>query len=210
MDIRYERCRSERWLIKPLTCPRPVRHCSTCGVAKEFICSERFRVNAQKKLLDVWLHYRCSDCGGAWKYPVLERQSIATLDVATYEAYVRHDPLTVWKHAFDVGRLRAHVALVAANVDVIVERSVIGNGGDDELRIHLDVPYACDLRLDRLLVRELRCSRAKIQQWYESGQLRVLPEQSGALSKRVRTGQQVWLHGAVMMRSDSSNTYSAG
>ena len=188
--------RSERWLIKPLSCPRPIRHCPTCGGLKEFICSNRFRVNAQKKVLDVWLHYRCSKCSGAWKYPVLERQSIATLDALAYEAYVRHDTDMVWRHAFDVGRLRAYVMHVDANVGVEVERSVVAGAADDEdLSIHLEVPFACEIRLDKLLAAELGVSRSTVQCWYERGQLHISPEQSGALSKRARSGQKLLLSG---------------
>jgi len=187
---------SERWLIKPLSCPRPIRHCPTCGVAKKFVCSERFRINAQKKVIDVWLTYRCSDCGGAWKYPVLERQLVATLDAEKYEAYVRHDQRTVWQHAFDVGRMRTHVLQVDADVEFVVERSVIdGNATDDGVCIHLEVLFACDIRLDRLLSKEMGVSRSVIQRWHESDRLRVLPEQSGALSRRARTGQRLLLSG---------------
>ncbi len=188
--------RSERWLLKPLSCPRPIRHCPTCRDFRAFICSERFRVNAQKKVLAVWLHYRCSECGGAWKYPVLERQSVATIDAMAYEAYVRHDIHMVWRHAFDVGRLRTYVMHVDANVGVEIERSVVAGAADDEgLCIHLEAPFACEIRLDRLLAAELGVSRSKVHQWYERGQLHISPEQSGALSQRARTGQKLLLSG---------------
>jgi hypothetical protein len=188
--------RSEVWLIKPLACPRLVRYCSACTTAQEFVCSERFRINAQKKLMDVWLHYRCNTCGDAWKYPVLERQSIASLDAATYEAYVRHDATTVWKYAFDLARIRTYVTQVIPNVEVVVERRVVEGVADaEELSVHLELPFVCDLRLDRLLAMELQMSRTTIQRWYEQNRLRVWPEQSGALSKRIRTGQRLLLTG---------------
>jgi hypothetical protein len=182
-------------LITPLSCPRPIRYCPTCGVAKKFACSERFRVNAQKKLLDVWLHYRCSDCGGAWKYPVLERQSIATLSAEAYESYVRHDTHTVWQHAFDLSRMRPHVMEIDANVSIMVVRSSIGNASEEGLCIHFEVPFPCEIRLDRLLASELRWSRTKVQYWYDCGRLRLLSERSGALNKPVRTGQRLILFG---------------
>jgi hypothetical protein len=197
MGIRFE-----RWLIKPLACPRPIRYCPTCGVAKEFICSERFRINAQKKTVDVWLHYRCSDCGGAWKLPVLERQSIDSLDAAAYEAFVRHDTSAVWKHAFDLGRMRAHVVDIDASVSVVVERTIVGGSTDvdgstdaADLCIHLVVPFACDIRLDRLLATELQVSRANVERRHQQGELLISPDCSGALSKRARDGQQLLMVG---------------
>jgi hypothetical protein len=125
---------------------------------------------------------------------VLERQSIATLDPIAYEAYVRHDIHMVWRHAFDVSHLRAYVTHVDASVDVQVERSVVDDAAEDEgLCIHLEVPFACEIRLDKLLAAELGVSRSKVRQWHESGQLCMSPDQSGALSKRARTGLRLLL-----------------
>jgi hypothetical protein len=198
------RTRSERWLIKPLTCPRPIRYCPACGAVREFICGERFRINANKKNIDVWLLYRCSDCDDTWKYPVLERKSIAAFDSVAYECYVRHDQRMVWKHAFDLGRMRSHAVRVAVNADVLVERSIISGPVDAEtLSIYLEVPLACDHRLDRLLATELGVSRATIQQWYEYDKLQVWPEQGGALSKRAQDGQRLILRGVATSSGDS-------
>jgi hypothetical protein len=64
---------SERWRIRPLELPRPWRDCASCASARAFVCSERFRVNAQKKALDVWLKYRCASCDDVWKFPLRKR-----------------------------------------------------------------------------------------------------------------------------------------
>jgi hypothetical protein len=188
------RIRSERWLIKPLTCPRPIRYCPACGAVREFVCSERFRVNAHKKNIDVWLLYRCSDCDDTWKYPVHERQSIAAFDSAAYECYVRHAQRMVWKHACDLGRMRSHAVCIATSAEIAVERSILSGPQDAAaLCIHLEVPIACDHRLDRLLATELGVSRATIQQWYEQDKLQFSPQQGSGLNKRIRDGQRLQL-----------------
>jgi hypothetical protein len=56
--------------------------CASCSTARAFVCSERFRVNAQKKSLDVWLNYRCECCEDVWKFPLLERRSVSELGPA--------------------------------------------------------------------------------------------------------------------------------
>lgn len=189
--------RTERWLVKPLSCPRPIRYCPDCGIAREFVCSERFRVNAQKKVVDVWLKYRCAECGNVWKYPVMERQRIAALDPELHDAFSRHDSATVCKYAFDLNRLRSHVIGVQTNVEMIVERTVFDSFETFEsnvwLAIHFDVPLACDMRLDRLLASELCVTRAAVRKWDECGQLVIRSLQGGGLSKPVRTGQCVLL-----------------
>ena len=45
------------WRVVPLHTPRVIRRCSRCDTTRNFACTEKFRVNAQKRLLDVWLIY---------------------------------------------------------------------------------------------------------------------------------------------------------
>ena len=174
---------SERWSIRPLELPRPWRYCTSCATARAFVCSERFRVNANKKSLDVWLNYRCASCEDVWKFPLFERRSVSELG-AQLEAFARHDQAVVWKYAFDVARLKPHVINVDTDVRVQVERSSLACDAvpSGHLCIHFDVPFACDIRLDRLLTGELGISRSSLER-------RVAPEQRDALRKRVRDGQ---------------------
>jgi hypothetical protein len=46
---------SERWRIRPLELPRPWRYCASCASAQAFVCSERFRVNAQMRHGQIYL-----------------------------------------------------------------------------------------------------------------------------------------------------------
>lgn len=190
--------RAERWRIRPTETPRPWRYCSTCAVARAFVCSGRFRVNAQKKSIDVWLNYRCSSCEAVWKYPLFERRAVAELDRALHEAFARHDEATVWRYAFDVGRLRPHVIRVDTDVNVVVERLPAEADESSQRCIRLEVPFPCDLRLDRLLATELRLPRTALHRWHEEGKLLVWPDHREALRKRVRDGQRVcFVDGAV-------------
>jgi len=181
--------RSERWSIRPLELPRPWRYCASCGVARAFVCSERFRVNAQKKLLDVWLDYRCECCEDVWKLPLFARRPVGELAPAL-DDFARHDPATVWMYAFDIARLRPHVIRVDSDVRVQIARTPLAAQTEASGHICIDfvVPFACDIRLDRLVAVELGISRSTLQEWYERAQ----PGQRGVLSKRVRDGQRVW------------------
>jgi hypothetical protein len=174
---------SERWRIRPLELPRPWRYCASCASARAFVCSERFRVNAQKKSLDVWLNYRCASCDELWKFPLYERRCVSDLGAAL-DGFARHDPAEVWKYAFDIARLRPHVIRVDTDVRVQVERTSIACGAAHagQVSITFDVPFPCDIRLDRLLATELGISRSSLER-------RASPEQRDALRKRVRDGQ---------------------
>src|SRR5262245_8221358 len=172
----------ERWRIRPLELPRPWRYCASCATARAFACSERFRVNANKKSLDVWLNYRCTSCEDVWKFPLFERRSVNELG-ALIEAFARHDSAMVWKYAFDVARLRPHVIKVDSDVRSAVARTAVACAESREhFCISFDVPFPCDVRLDRLLAGELGISRSALGR-------SVSPEQRDALRKSVRDGQ---------------------
>jgi hypothetical protein len=192
--------RSERWSIRPLELPRPWRYCASCATARAFVCSERFRVNAQKKSLDIWLNYRCECCEDVWRFPLLERRSVSEIGPAL-DDFARHDPATVWKYAFDIPRLRPHVIRIDTDVRVQIDRSPLAAAGAAAEHICIDfhVPFPCDIRLDRLLAGELGISRSTLQGWYERTRLQVWPEQRGALSKRVRDGMRVGIKPSYML-----------
>jgi hypothetical protein len=178
--------RAERWRIRPLELPRPWRYCASCATARAFICSERFRVNAQKKSLDVWLKYRCASCEDVWKLPLFERYSVSEIGSALLDSFAHHDPAVVWRYAFDIARLRPHVIKIDTEVRVEVQRTQLACEAalDADLCIHFDVPFPCDIRLDRLLAGQLGVARSALER-------SVPPEQHRALRKSVRDGQTV-------------------
>jgi hypothetical protein len=187
--------RFERWRIQPAQAPRPWRHCSTCGTTRQFVCSGRFRTNAQKKCIDVWLNYRCDQCSAVWKLPLLERCAVTELHPSLLEAFARHDPVVVQRYAHDVARLRSHAIRIDTDGGYHVERSSDPNDAVASdaagLEIALEVLAPCDLRLDRLLSGELNMSRTAVQRWYEEGRLSIEPAQKDPLRRRVRDGQRV-------------------
>jgi hypothetical protein len=189
--------RFERWRIRPAQAPRPWRYCATCGTARAFDCTGRFRTNANKKSIDVWLNYRCTDCSAVWKLPIFERKTVADLPRALLEAFARHDTAIVDRYAHDVGRLRPHAIRLDADGGHVVERGEadgsIERAQRDGLQIELNVPGACDLRLDRLLAAELRVSRGALADGYEERRIEILPAQKDPLRRRIRDGQRVWI-----------------
>ena len=59
--------------------PTVIRYCRKCGIRTEFASTESFRVNAQRKSLDVWLIYKCIKCNTTWNLTVLSRVAPGTI-----------------------------------------------------------------------------------------------------------------------------------
>jgi hypothetical protein len=157
------------WNVIALDTPRVVRRCPRCDVARPFASSDRFRVNAQKRLLDVWLVYRCPACETSWNRTVVERASPER--VARLDAYHANDRDEAWAVAFDLRGVAAD-----ARVPYRVERRGAGS------EIVLALRWPCEVRLDRLLAAELGVARGAL-----------LVGDPAALRRPVHDGQRVAL-----------------
>lgn len=189
--------RVESWRLQPVELPVVWRHCAGCRGSRAFICSERFRSNVQKKVLDVWLLYRCSECDGAWKYPILSRRRMADIDPGLRTAFESNDLGTVWRCAFDLAALRLHVARIELSERLCIERRVEKGSGPLGDVIRFESPLPCAWRLERLLASQLPLSRSELQRRFERGELVLEPAHSGGLRKSVRDGQQVCFIGGI-------------
>ncbi|WP_323746207.1 DUF1062 domain-containing protein [Catenulispora pinisilvae] len=80
-----------RWRVRPTDFPTIRRRCRACP-SMEFRTQGRFRVNANHKLLDIWLLALCAQCGETTKLTVLERAHVRTIDPAMLSGFHENDP----------------------------------------------------------------------------------------------------------------------
>jgi hypothetical protein len=71
--------------------PTVSRHCARCRSQRRFRCTGKFRVNANRKFIDVWLLYDCARCGDTAKLPVLERVPVSRVDGSRLRAFLAND-----------------------------------------------------------------------------------------------------------------------
>ena len=192
-----------RWQIAPLDPPRIWRHCGHCRSKRPFFSSGSFRCNAQKKRLDVWLIYRCAACGRTWNYPLFERCPVGEVPEPLFRAIAHNCADTARSFANDATRLRAYVDRVEPCSGVSVEKTILEGtaAAPASLAILLVLTAPCDLRLERLLAKELGLSRSIVRKLGESGSLRVAPDGKSVLREAVRDGQTVTLDLAALPAS---------
>lgn len=150
---------SVTWRIVPVRTPRVVRACPRCGGPRPFASSDRFRVNASGRRLDVWLIYRCAECDFTWNLTVLERATPEAIGFPRLDAFLRNDAAAAWSCAFDASLLRRAGARVEASTPVQVEREALPAG---RVTVRLALPFPVRLRLDRLLAQELGVARSRL------------------------------------------------
>lgn len=179
-----------RWTIAPKTAPRPVINCNRCGGTKPYQCSEKFRVNANGKRIDVWLIYRCTDCDNSWNFGIFERWNRRDIEPAVLALLESNDPALARRHAFDVVALRNRVGRVDEFPDVAIRKEALDGRPEKTtaLEVQLELEMPTSLRLDRLLANELGISRSRLQAWEGKRLLVVAPDGAKALRRPAREG----------------------
>ena len=181
------------WHITPLDYPRIWRHCPKCRGHAAFACSGKFRTNAQKQRLDIWLIYRCAACDTTWNYPLLERRAVRDVDPLLLAAIAHNSADVARRFAFDVVRLRRFADRVEGGSALRVEKRAGIEAGStpDKVCIAVSLPEPCAVRLDRLLAGELGVSRAALRQFELLGALQVTPAVRAALRRPIIDGQRI-------------------
>jgi hypothetical protein len=181
------------WQVAPLQCPQIWRHCSRCKSSMPFRCSMKFRINAQKKRIDVWLIYRCEGCGDTWNLPVFERVAVGDLAPDEFQAIARNDPALAFRHAFDRNRLARHTNRVEESPAIAVRKTPQSEcwDGAGTIEIFLALAYPCQVRLDRLLARELGVTRGHLRLLHDHGTVKLSQPSRKALRALAADGQSL-------------------
>lgn len=78
-----------------------IHKCARCGRKMTFISTRRFRVNANKNKLDVWLIYQCKKCKHTLNIPIYERTVPQKIPGELYELFLANDEELAVRYALD-------------------------------------------------------------------------------------------------------------
>ena len=96
------------WIVRRTRLPLLSLRCVDCPSRSATTGRGRFRINANGKLLDVWLLVRCVSCDRTSKLPVHERATVRSLDPALLDGYHANDPTLVAATLLDPLFARRH------------------------------------------------------------------------------------------------------
>ena len=83
------------WVVRRTRLPLLSVRCTDCRSRSATAGDGRFRVNANGKLLDVWLLVRCTSCDRTSKLTVHERTPVRSFDPDELNGYRANDPVLV-------------------------------------------------------------------------------------------------------------------
>lgn len=175
----------ELWLIIPDQLPSVIRRCPKCKEKTEFQNSGKFRVNANGRLLDVWLIYRCSHCDTSWNMTIIERANPENIEKEEYEGFLSNSPQLAASYGSNRElflKNKAEIMEVKTGYHIRKTPAITPVNKESSLEIQIKNPSALKLRADVLLAGELEVSRSQIKKWFDGG--------------LVTSGQEVLMPGA--------------
>ncbi len=89
------------WEVTAKNTPLLKRKCNHCDSDK-FYCSEKFRMNAQKKNIDIWLIYRCLKCDNTYNMAIFSRTKTELINKDLFNKFLENNTELAWKHAFSL------------------------------------------------------------------------------------------------------------
>lgn len=184
------------WEVIPTDTPLFKRKCSKCKSSNLYYCSDKFRLNSQKKSIDVWLIYKCIKCDNTCNITILSRTRPELIDKELYQKFMMNDEDTAWKYAFDTETAkRNNLESDHCNIEynIIHENTTL----EDIVKMEEDIVvfeirsnFNLDLKLTSLIRQCFNTSSNQLGKMLESGILTIHP--LGSVKKaKVKDGIKV-------------------
>ncbi len=167
--------------------PAAVRFCSKCKEKRPYISTGRFRVNANGNRLDIWLIYRCQDCGHTWNLEVLSRISCDALPHELLKQYMENDSMLAFACAMDSIRL-AQAGAEPGEIQFEVLGKLPELTKEEEITIHSE--FSTQVRASAVLRKKLGFSAKEFRQAVQEGRLAA---RDGRDLKRCKIGRELLL-----------------
>ncbi|WP_307796905.1 DUF1062 domain-containing protein [Actinomadura barringtoniae] len=147
------------WVVSRTSLPLLSMRCIACRSESATIGDGKFRVNANGKLLDVWLLAHCTSCDRTAKLTVHERTPVKSLSPTALDGYRTNDPALAASTLLDP--LIAHRNRFTLDWKGVWNLNAPPTPLDHAWPIHIEVVFEdpIPVRPDRLIAYGLALSR---------------------------------------------------
>ncbi|RSM74226.1 hypothetical protein DMB66_02115 [Actinoplanes sp. ATCC 53533] len=159
-----------RWLVCSTGLPLIRRRCLSCPSAW-YRSDGKFRVNANHKLLDVWLLALCVGCGETVKLTVLERVHVRAVDPSALTRFHDNDLDLAAKVLADPGLLRRNRVALDWDGAWTLRKTTVGVPEAEVIDTSVRFAQRIPIRLTRLLSVGLDVSRSEVRRLVAAGNL---------------------------------------
>lgn len=171
---KHRRMKQILWELECLSAPPVFRYCRKCKEKKPFLCSGRFRVNAQQKTLTVWLIYKCTGCDATWNAAICSRVSPQAFAPAQLEAFHTNAEDLVRRFAMDFDLLRKNGAETGLPAYTIIGADF---SPDEAVVLTIQSKYAVPVKVSAVLREKLHLPQKEFSRRLADRRIRSIPEQ---------------------------------
>jgi hypothetical protein len=166
--------RKALWAVRESGLPAVVKPCTDCSGTRHHP-SGKFRVNANGKLLDVWLLLCCAACGRTSKVPVHERVRVQSLERARRLAYQTNDPAMVRELTMSASfaAKNGHRLDWTGTWELETDAPCYSPDDPAPLTVLISFELPTPVRVERLLTLGLGLSRAEVRRMVADGRIRL-------------------------------------
>lgn len=178
------------WRVIPCSTPKIIRKCTRCN-ENRFCSSDKFRVNANKKIIDAWLIYKCIRCDFTLKLVIITRTAVSKIDRTLLERLHGNDQVLATQYAFETSLLKE--MQLDWEIDFVVEGQSLRVDSEldlnnDKMYIMIKSEYYLKIPIFSILRKKLECSRNKLQKLEKRDALRVYSLTGGVLDLKNQLG----------------------
>ena len=159
-----------QWLVRPTALPTIRRRCRSCP-SLEYETQGRFRVNANHKLLDVWLLALCAQCGETVKLTVLDRANVRSIDPAMLNGFHDNDPALAARLLAEPHMSHRNGVTLEWNEAWTLEMSPVELPKADILEVSVRFALPIPLRATALIATGLELSRSEVTRHIAAGRI---------------------------------------
>lgn len=160
------------WNVSPVGYQLITKRCPACHGQQDFTPSGAFRVNSQKKMLDVWSIYKCVRCAYTWNISLFSRLPVSKINPQLYQRFIANDESAVRDYSHDLQILRRNSALLSGSPEFAVrERWQTSVMRTSQVRVTVQVERAFQASLLSVLRRQLSLSGNEIRRCLAAGEI---------------------------------------
>jgi len=162
------------WAVRECALPTVIRPCVDCS-GTHHGPSGKFRVNANGKLLDVWLLLCCAACGRTSKVTVHDRVHVRALDRTRLLAYLSNDPAMVREMAMSASLAAKNGYRLdwTGTWDLETDIPFYSPQDPESLGVLIRFELPAPVRVERLLMLGLGLSRGEVRGMVQRGRIRL-------------------------------------
>lgn len=162
------------WEIKAKNTPLLKKKCSHCD-SERFQCSNKFRLNAQKKNIDIWLIYRCVKCNNTYNMTVFSRIRTESVSKEIFNKFSENNTEIAWQYAFSQETIRKNNVEADWNsveYEILFQNPTIEsliNRESDMISFQIQCSFDFKIRISTVIRTCLGLSSSKLNQLLDSG-----------------------------------------